>query len=444
MKKSLIFIGIAILIILVIIFSSNSSKDEEDSPTAGFKSTEVLRGDLTVKISATGIVEPNFKVEVKSKASGEVLKFSFEEGDWIKKGTLLLQLDKSDEQRNVAKAMAEKSSSVANLKKAQTALLLQDTKYKTDLKKALSAVEAAKVSLKESEDKLKRQKNLFEQEFAAKETLDAAETAFKVNKENLVQSQAQLQAAKDSIYDITMKKNEIELAKADMARADIALEEVQERLDETEIFAPITGVIIEKLVEQGQIIASGISNVSGGTALATIADMSRLFIIADVDETDIGAVELGQSVTITADAFPDINFQGKVKRIAPQGKVENSITIFKVKIEVLGPGKNKLKPMMSANIEIVTASAKETLYLSRGAVRKEGDGFYTVILEDGKPKKIPIEIGIENPIHTQVLSGLEAGQKVILGDWEKLLAETGEKKKKGTALKKILWMIRSK
>ena len=443
MKKSLIFIGIAILIILVIIFSSNSGNDE-DSPTVGFKSTEVLRGDLTVKISATGIVEPNFKVEVKSKASGEVLKFAFEEGDRIKKGTLLLQLDKSDEQRNVAKAMAEKSSSVAKLKKAQTALLLQDTKYETDLKKALSAVEAAQVSLKESADKLKRQKDLFEQEFAAKETLDAAETSFKVNKENLVQSQAQLQAAKDSIYDITMKKNEIELAKADMERADIALEEVQERLDETEIFAPITGVIIEKLVEQGQIIASGISNVSGGTALATIADMSRLFIIADVDETDIGAVELGQSVAITADAFPDIKFQGKVKRIAPQGKVENSITIFKVKIEVLGPGNNKLKPMMSSNIEIVTASAKETLYLSRGAVRKEGDGFYAVVLEDGKPKKIPIETGIENPIHTQVLSGLEAGQKVILGDWEKLLAETGEKKKKGSALKKILWMIRSK
>ena len=443
MKKSLIFAGVVLLLILVYFFSPESGSDK-DKPAIGFKSTEVLRGDLVVKISATGIVEPNFKVEVKSKASGEVLKFSFEEGDRIKKDTLLLQLDKSDEQRNVAKAMAEKSSSVARLRKAETALLLQDTKYETDLQKAKSAVESAEVSLKESVDKLQRQKDLFAQEFAAQETLDRSETAFRVNKENLIQAQAQLQAAKDSIYDITMKKNEIELAKADLERADIELEEVQERLDETEIFAPITGVIIEKLVEQGQIIASGISNVSGGTALATIADMSRLFIIADVDETDIGAVELGQSVTITADAFPDTNFQGKVKRIAPQGKVENSITIFKVKIEVLGAGKNILKPMMSSNIEIVTASVKDTIYLSRGAVRKEGDGVYAVILEDGLPKKIPIEIGIENPIHTQVLSGLEAGQKVILGDWEKLLAEAGNQDKKGSTMKKILWMIRSK
>lgn len=443
MKKSLIFIGISFLLILVYIFSSNSSSNEAD-PTSGFKSTEVLRGDLTVKISATGVVEPNFKVEVKSKASGEVLKFSYEEGDRVEKGKLLLQLDKSDEQRNVAKARAEKSSSNAKLMKAKTALLLQENKYETDLQKAKSEVESAEASLKESKDKLKRQKDLFEKKFAAQEALDAAETAFKVNKENLVQSQTQVQAAIDSIYDITMKKNEIDLAKADVERANIILEEAQERLDETEIFAPITGVIIEKMVEEGQIIASGISNVSGGTALATIADMSRLFIIADVDETDIGLVQIGQSVTITADAFPEKTFQGKVKRIAPQGKVENSITIFKVKIEILGSGKNILKPMMSANIEIVTASAKDTLYLSRGAVRKEGKGFYVVILENGKPKKFPIETGIENPIHTQVLSGLKKGQKVILGDWEKLLAEAGKKKEKGSTLKKILWMIRSK
>jgi len=443
MKKSLILIGICFFLLLVYIFSSNSSSRETD-PTTGFKSTEVLRGDLKVLISATGIVEPNFKVEVKSKASGEVLKFAYEEGDRVEKGTLLLQLDKSDEQRNVARARAEKSSSMAKLMKAKTALLLQETKYETDLQKAKSAVESAQASLQESEEKLKRQKDLFDKKFTAQETLDAAQTAYKVNRENRVQSQTQVQVAMDSIHDITMKKNEIELAKADLERSNISLEEAQERLDETEIFAPITGVIIEKLIEEGQIIASGISNVSGGTALATIADMSRLFIIADVDETDIGSVKLGQSVTITADAFPGKIFLGEIRRIAPQGKVENSITIFKVKIEVLESGKNILKPVMSSNIEIVTASAPDTLYLSRGAVRKEGNGFYVVILEDGKPIKIPIETGIENPIHTQVLSGLELGQKVILGDWEKLLAEAGKNKEKGSALKKILWMIRSK
>ncbi len=443
MKKPLIFVGISTLLILAYLVSSNQKNNETD-PIAEFKSTEVLRGDLTVKISATGIVEPNFKVEVKSKASGEVLKFPFDEGDRVKKGTLLLQLDESDEKRNVAKANAEKSSSMAKMMKAKTALLLQETKYETDLQKARSSVESAQASLEESEDQLSRQKDLFEKKFAARETLDRAKTAYRVNKENLVQSKAQVQVVIDSVHDITMKKNEIELAKAEVERANIALDEAQERLDETEIFAPITGVIIEKLIEEGQIIASGISNVSGGTALMTLADMSRLFIIADVDETDIGSVQLDQTVTITADAFPSKTFQGKVRRIAPQGKVENSITIFKVKIEVHGAGRNILKPMMSSNIEIVTASAKDTLYVSRGAMRKNDTGFYVVILESGKPIKIPVEIGIENPIHTQILAGLEEGQKVILGDWEKLLAEAGKKNEKSSAVKKILWMIRSK
>jgi len=443
MRKSLIYSGVLFLLLVLYLISS-SSNDDDSEPAAGFKTTEVLRGNLTVKISATGIVEPNFKVEVKSKASGEVLKFPFEEGDFVRKNTLLLQLDKSDEQRNVAKANAEKSSSIARLKKAETALLLQETKHATDLQKARSGVQAAEANLKESQDKLKRQEDLFEKKFSSRETLDAAYTAYTINKENLIQAKTQLQVAKDSIHDITMKKNEIDLAEADVERAEIALDEALERLDETEIFAPISGVIIEKLVEEGQIIASGISNVSGGTPLATIADMSRLFIIADVDETDIGSVKLDQNVTLSADAFPGMKFQGKVRRIAPQGVVDNSITIFKVKIEVLGTGKDVLKPMMSANIDIVTASAKDTLYISRGAVRKEGGAPYVVLLENGTPRKTPIETGIENPIHTQVISGLEQGQKAVLGDWEKILAEAGNKKGKGSALRKILWMIRSK
>ena len=121
MKKTLVFVGVALLLTWLYLFPSNGS---EEPPKPVFKTSEILRGDLSIKISATGIVEPNFKVEVKSKASGEVLSFPFEEGDHVKKGALLLQLDKSDEKRNVAKARTELSSSSAKLKKAETALLL--------------------------------------------------------------------------------------------------------------------------------------------------------------------------------------------------------------------------------------------------------------------------------------------------------------------------------
>ena len=399
---------------------------------------------MSTKISATGIVEPNFKVEVKSKASGEVLSFPFLEGDKVEKGALLLELDKSDEKRNVAKAKADLSKATAKLKKSETALLLQKTKYKTDIRTSQSEVISAIASLKESEDKLKRQIELFEQKVVSQESLDTAKTLFEVNQQKLIQAESQLQESKDSIHDIAMKENEIELVNTEVQLAEIALDEAEERLEETEIFVPLTGVIIEKLVEEGQIIASGISNVNGGTALANIADMSRLFIIADIDETDIGSVKVGHPVTITADAFSDKVFDGRVRRIAPQGLVENSITIFKVKIEVLGKGKKNLKPMMSANIEITTDHVESAVFTARAGIRDSKDGKFAMVLKNEKPKKLFVKTGIKNPIFVQILSGLAPGDHVILGDWEKVLEETKNSSGKGSSLKKILWMIRSK
>ena len=440
MKKALILIGV--LTFLTALYLSDSESEAPLKPS--FKLAKVSQGPLSVKISATGVVEPNFKVEVKSKASGEVLSFPLLEGDKVKKGTLLLQLDKSDEKRNVAKAKADFSSAIAKLKKAETALLLQNNIFKTDVKGSKSEVNTAIANLKESEDKLKRQNELFEQKVVSQESLDTAETLFKVNQQKLIQAQSQLEEAKDSIHDIAMKQNEIELVKTEVQLAEIALDEVEERLEETEIFAPISGVIIEKLVEEGQIIASGISNVNGGTALATIADMSRLFIIADIDETDIGSVKMGHEVTITADAFPDKKFKGRVKRIAPQGLVENSITIFKVKIEVLGKGRKILKPMMSANIDIVTDHVETSIFTTRAGIREGENKKFAMVLNDDKPERVDVQTGIRNPIHVQILSGLNPGDQVILGDWEKVMEEAKKSNNKSSSLKKILWMIRSK
>ncbi|MEE3253695.1 MAG: efflux RND transporter periplasmic adaptor subunit [Nitrospinota bacterium] len=440
MKKFLALIGT--LILFTVLYLNKNESEEPSKPK--FKISKVSQGSISVKISATGIVEPNFKVEVKSKASGEVLSFPKHEGDRVKKGTLLLKLDKSDEKRNVDKAKSDLSSSTAKLKKAGTALLLQKTKYKTDIKTAESEVQKTIFNLKESEDKLKRQIELFEQKVVSQESLENSQTLYEVNQQKLIQAESQLQQAKDSIHDIAMKENEIELVNTEVQRAEIALDEVEERLEETEIFAPITGVIIEKLVEVGQIIASGISNVNGGTALATIADMSRLFIIADIDETDIGSIKIGHAVTITADAFPDKKFKGLVKRIAPQGLVENSITIFKVKIEVLGKGRKILKPMMSANIDIVTDHVENTILTSRAGIREGENEKFAMVLKNDKPEKVIVKTGIRNPIQVEIVSGLNPEDEVILGDWEKVLEEAKEQNKKVSSLKKILWMIRSK
>ena len=444
MKKTLIVLVVITVLLITTYTLSGKVDDSELLSQVEYNKVKVLKGDLIVKVSAKGIVEPNFKVEVKSKASGKILKFSLEEGEIVKKGQALLHLNKNDETRNVAKANADLTSGEASLKKSKTALLLQKNRYETDLKITSSEVEEAEVNLEDSKYQKKRQYELYEKKYISEETLEKAVTSFKVNQENLTQAKIRYQAAQGAIHDISMKKHEVELAAAEVTRRQIALDESKERLEETDIYSPISGVIIQKLVEEGQIISSGVSSVSGGTPLAEIADMSRIFIIADVDETDIGEIREEQKVEVTADAFYGKIFKGKVLRISPKGVVENSITIFKVKIEILGQGKNVLKPMMSSNVDIVTNKVKSTLYVSRQAIRLSEGKSFAVIINNELPEEIEIKTGIITPLYIEVITGLVADQEVIIGDWEKLIKEAKESKNKGSALKKILWMVRSK
>ena len=444
MNKTLVVLAVSTFFLISAYALSGKVDTPESLSKIEYKKVNVLKGDLIVKVSAKGIVEPNFKVEVKSKASGKILTFPLEEGASIKKGQPFIHLNKNDETRNVAKANADLTSGEASLKKSKTALLLQKHRYETDLKLTASEVEEAEANFEDSSYQKKRQYELFEKNYISQETLDKAVTTFKVNQENLIQAKARYQASKNAIHDIAMKEHEVELSAAEVIRRQIALDESKERLEETDIYAPISGVIIQKLVEEGQIISSGVSNVSGGTPLAEIADMSRIFIIADVDETDIGEIREGQKVDVTADAFYGKVFKGKVLRISPKGVVENSITIFKVKIEITGQGKNILKPMMSSNVDIITNKVKNTVYVSRQAIRLSENKSYAVILSNELPEEIEVETGIQTPIHIEIISGLVAGQEVIIGDWEKILEEAKESNTKGSSLKKILWMIRSK
>ena len=133
MRKILSVVTIIIFVLIAIYLIPNNSNGNSTKLIVPYKTVKALKGDLIIKISAKGIVEPNFKVEVKSKASGKVLTFPFEEGDYLKKGEALLHLNKNDETRSVAKANADLKSSEASLEISKTALLLQKNRYKTNL-----------------------------------------------------------------------------------------------------------------------------------------------------------------------------------------------------------------------------------------------------------------------------------------------------------------------
>lgn len=353
--------GIIIVFLFVYMFGDENGRDELKE----LKTAVVKKDDLKITVGATGVVTPYIEVEVKSMAGGEIISFPFEEGGSLKKGETAVRLDPETEKSRVNQARA-------------------------DLLSAEAAVEKAKITLKDMELKLKRQKSLFEDKVVSRQDLDNA--AISVEK----------------------AKSDVKMAEAGLIRAEESLKEANNRLDDTEIKAPLAGTILRKYAEEGQVIASTTSSVSEGTLIFTMADLERIYIKALVDETDIGSIRPDQIVTVTADAYPLRAFSGNVVRIAPQGQVDSTITVFEVTIEIADSEKSMLRPMMTANVEILTDLRGDVLLVPSEAVRAKGDETGIYKYSKGTPAWTPVSAGVSNGILTEIEGDIREGEEVVI------------------------------
>ncbi len=282
-----------------------SSRPEATPGEEMFRRTAVARRDnLVVSISATGRIDPIEKVEVKSKASGEIIELPIDEGDIVMRGDLIARLDRRTAQNDYDQAQADFA--------------------------------VAEVTVRQRQRELDRLNTLFANKLASESELDNAKLAF-------------------------------EEANSRMVRAKAALSTMEERLRDTEIRAPIDGIIIERPVEIGQIISSGTTTVTGGTLLCTVANMKKVYVVASVDETDIGKVSVGLPAYITPDAYPDKRLQGTVERIAPKSKVEQNVTVFEV-TSLVDNSDELLKAGMNSTVEVVTDQAEDAILIPVRAV----------------------------------------------------------------------------
>jgi HlyD family secretion protein len=215
-------------------------------------------------------------------------------------------------------------------------------------------------------------------------------------------------------------KASVSAAKASVAQADAALRNAQTNLGYTRIVSPVDGTVVSRNVDVGQTVAASFQT----PTLFTIAqDLTKMQINTSVDEADIGKVKVGQEVEFTVDAYADSTFHGKVGqvRIAPI-TVQNVVT-YDVIVMVDNP-EVKLKPGMTANVSIIIAEKKDVMKIPNPALRfspsevaktkqpQKGAGVW--ILEKGKPKRLPVEIGISDGNFTEVGGGeLREGQDVI-------------------------------
>lgn len=215
-------------------------------------------------------------------------------------------------------------------------------------------------------------------------------------------------------------------ADASLKAQELSVNEAQTNLGYAYIYSPIDGVILSREVEEGQTVAASMTT----PTLFTIAkDLTDMRVIADVDEADIGGVKEGQRVTFTVDAYPNDEFEGKVTQVRQEATTTSNVVTYEVVISAPNPDL-KLKPGLTASVNIYTLEANDVLCVSAKALRftpsedaiRPGDQIQNCeasakvwILEGNTLKATPVEIGVSNGVQTQILSGINAGQEVING-----------------------------
>ena len=276
----------------------------EADESPSLQTTAVVRGDLMITAEATGSVEPILAVEVTSKASGEILRIHVDVGDKVEPGALLAEVDPRDVQNDFNQAEA-------------------------DLDVALARLEISQAQLDRSEELL-RSGVISTQEHETR-SLDFAN------------------------------------ARATLVRAQTNHQLAQLRLEDVVIRSPLAGTVLEKNVEEGQVIQSASQNVSGGTTLVIMANLESMQVRTLVDETDMGDIRAGMQANVTVEAFPERRFIGVVEKIEPQAIVQQNVTMFPV-IVLLDNSSGLLKPGMNAEVEIELAQAIGVLLIPNNAV----------------------------------------------------------------------------
>lgn len=369
--KRLILIVVAVAIIAGGIYFWKTRSGNQKADDQKTKTVAVQRGAIMRNVQATGIVASRLDVEIKCKASGEIITLPFDISAGVKKGDLLIELDPTDEERNVRKSRVSLIQSQARLDQSFSDLSTTEQGLSNSKQAAKVNLDTAKIKTEDARSKEDRVKQLYERKLASREELDTAHTSAVQAQADYDQAQLKIDQLKTQEESLEMKRQALKIAKADVESAKINLSIAEQRLKETKVFSPTDGVITALNAQTGQIISSGINNVGGGTSIMTVSDMSSLYILAAIDESDIGDVVEGQQVIVTADAYPKQAFRGVVDRIAQKGQSVSNVVTFEVRIEVASDNKAMLKPEMTANVEIVIEKKDDVLYVPVGAVFNE-------------------------------------------------------------------------
>lgn len=358
-RRNILFAAPPILLVAVVLIAYCRTNSDDQSR---YEFVTVQRGHLVKSILSTGTINPITTVPVGSQLPGKIEKIYVDYNSLVHKGMLLALI----EPRMIKAQLAEAEANLAGAK---------------------AQVEKTEVELKESEHQFIRKRNLFKAEGISRSDLDVAETAY---------------------YSLCAEKKTQE---ARVAQFEGAVRAASISLEHTRITSPIDGVVLSRNIEVGQLVAAD-AHPQDLFDIAT--DLSQLKIAIDVSEADVGSVEIGQVLFFHVDAYPGRTFSGKVGEIHIGPSIKQNTVYYTVMGYVDNTGL-PLRPGMTADVWIQTASKEGVLTIPALAVSEQNANYYVTTLDGNEVRKREIRIGIKGEGGvTEVLSGLGEGERIIL------------------------------
>ena len=402
----LLLIAVAIFIVLYstgIIFSKDVSILDDQICT-------VTRDTLEKLVVATGSIVPRSTIEIKSKASGIVENILVEEGDKVVAGQVLLELDKELLRAQLRESEANLLAIEAALQESQSNILMaQRTKEKLEMdQKNLQG------KLDFNKKRIKRYQKLFDQKLLPMNDMDEAERTLQdstfqlgaIGSELLMQD-AEIEAAQKAVL----------RAEAEVTQAAATVDRARENLHYATIRSSRPATVLKRHIEEGDAVSSILQMGSQATLIITLGDMEEVYFEGRVDETDIGMVTEGMKSRIKVDSFRDKSFPGQVMEISPLGEEEENVIGFETRVSVEEEA-DILRAQMSANAEIIIETRNDILLIKESALFYDEDRNPFVQLYDSSQetlmRKVPVEIGLSNGTLTEVISGLNDGDKVVI------------------------------
>ena len=391
MKKKLLWIGIPVVVVVIVIAAMAMRRGGDE--VLEVQTAKVEHQKIVQKVSATGKIQPKVQVKVSADVSAKITKLAVVEGQWVEKGTFLVELDRE-------RYLAAVESAEANVRAAQ------------------SNAKLVSENLERTKREFQRFKELVEQDLESAATFED----------------------KESAYQVEVARHESALFQVEQAEA--ALKQTRDDLSKTTIYAPMSGTISDLRKEQGEI---AIGSQFQEDVILVIADLSEMETQVNVDENDIISIAIGQHAEIEVDALLDQVLTGVVAEIASSANIagegsSDQKTEFEIKISITDPPET-LRPGMTAGAEIFTKTNENALSVpiqsvavrtvdqltTAGEDRAEAekrytadrDGFVEIVfcIEDGKALAKQVKTGIQSDELIEILEGLEEGEEVVTGSY---------------------------